>query len=215
MFDERQTLNGNLRAELASRGTLVGAAPGDVVFVQGDGADSVYFIERGLIKLSTVSDSGKEAVLAILNENNIFGHESLVGQQQRSQTASALTDCEIIRIDNAIVLDMVENHPSFSNFMVSYLLRLDAMMEEELISLRSNSCEKRLAHLLVRLANIDGNSASGASIPRITHETLAGMVGTTRPRISCFMNEFRRAGYIEYGENIYVRPSILKMLRDE
>jgi len=204
-----------VRAEIAGRGISMTMAPGEIIFAQGDGADGIYYIAQGSIRLSAVSDGGKEVMLAILGEGSLFGHESLLDQAQRSLTASALTHCHIVRLDGAVVLSMLESDPAFAEFLTSDLVRWNAKAEEELSNVLANSSEKRLARLLLQLANIGSESTSEVTIPYITHERLAEMIGTTRSRISCFMSKFRRAGHIDYNGNILVRPSLSEILRKD
>jgi CRP/FNR family cyclic AMP-dependent transcriptional regulator len=182
------------------------------VFAQGDLASAVFYILDGGVKLTVLSESGREAVIAILRRGDFFGQNCLVGQMQRSFTASVLIDCTIMRLEKAIVPLMIKRHPEFAARLMSFLLQRTIRMQEDLIDQRFNSGEKRLARVLLMLADFDSKGGSESVIPRMSQETLAEMIGTTRSRVNIFMNEFRRRGFIKYNGGVKVRSTLLQVL---
>ena len=182
------------------------------IFIQGDAADAVLFIRKGQVKLAVVSSQGKDAVVAVLNAGEFCGEGCLAGHPLRMATAVAMGDCELIRLERQAFSRLLETEPAFSEFFVSYLLARTIRVEEDLIDQLFNSSEKRLARTLLLLANfgIDGNSS--AVVAKVSQETLAEMVGTTRSRVSFFMNKFRRLGFISYGETLEVHPSLVNVI---
>lgn len=169
------------------------------VFAQGDKADSVFFIQKGKIKLTVVSKTGKEATIGILTEGNFFGEGSLAGQALRMGSAEALTDCEIQRIDKKVMMDALHREPALSEFFVAYLLSRNVRFEEDLVDQLFNSSEKRLARVLLLLARFGKDGVPEMVIPKMSQESLAEMVGTTRSRVSFFMNRFRKLGFVDYS----------------
>jgi CRP/FNR family cyclic AMP-dependent transcriptional regulator len=192
--------------------TVVGYRKKEMVFSQGDRADAVYFVEKGKVKLTIVSAEGKEAVVGLLGAGEFFGEGCLSTQTTRMATASALTDCVIVRLEKAAMMRLLRDQPEFAALFVSYLLARSIRIEEDLVDQLFNSSEKRLARVLLRLANFGKEGKQETVIPRVSQETLAGMIGTTRSRVSFFMNKFRRLGFIEYGEKLEVHSSLLNVV---
>jgi CRP/FNR family cyclic AMP-dependent transcriptional regulator len=183
------------------------------IFAQGDAADAVFYIQEGRVRLTVVSKIGKEATLGILNEGEFFGEGSLAGQSLRMGSATAMTDCEILRIDkNAMMLALHREH-TFSDLFVAYLLARNIRYEEDLVDQLFNSSEKRLARLLLLLAHFGKEGVPETVIPKISQETLAEMIGTTRSRVSFFMNRFRELGFLDYGgSGLQVHSSLLNVV---
>lgn len=169
-------------------------AAGETVFAQGDSADAVYYVQQGTVKISVVSEQGKEAIVAVLEPRNFFGEASLAGQRKRLATASAMTDCAIMRLEKAAILRLLHDEPAFSEVFISHLLQRAIRVEADLVDQLFNSSEKRLARALLLLANFGKEGRPEKVIAPISQETLAEMVGTTRSRVSFFMNRFRRLG---------------------
>jgi CRP/FNR family cyclic AMP-dependent transcriptional regulator len=183
-----------------------------VVFVQGDAANALFSIQKGKIKLTVVSNAGKEAVIAVLGPGDFFGEGCLAGQPLRMSTATAMTDCLIGRMDRAIVTQRLQTDAAFSKLLLSYMLTRTIRIEEDLIDQLFNSSEKRLARALLLLANFGQEGKPEKVIAKISQETLADMIGTTRSRVSFFMNKFRRLGFIEYNGVIEVHSSLLNVV---
>jgi CRP/FNR family transcriptional regulator, cyclic AMP receptor protein len=169
------------------------------IFSQGDTADAVYYVQGGKVRLTVVSQAGKEATIAIVSEGNFFGEGSLAGQLLRMGSAEAMTDCEILRVDKRTMMDALHREPSFSEMFVAYLLARNIRYEEDLVDQLFNSSEKRLARVLLLLAHFGKEGIPETVVPKISQETLAEMVGTTRSRVSFFMNRFRKLGFIDYA----------------
>jgi CRP/FNR family cyclic AMP-dependent transcriptional regulator len=184
----------------------------EVVFSQGDPADAVFYIDEGKIELKVVSPHGKEAVLAILGVGEFVGEGSLAGQPLRMATATAATDCSLMRIEKSAMIELLRNESAFSTLFVSYLVTRNIRIEENLVDQLFNSSEKRLARLLLLLANVGREGKPEPVIPRVSQETLAEMIGTTRSRVSFFMNKFRRLGFIEYNGGLSVNRSLLTVV---
>lgn len=183
-----------------------------VVFAQGDAAESIFYVQRGKIKIAIVSPRGKEAVLGIVGEGAFFGEGCLAGQPLRTSTASAMTDCSISRVSTAAMTRILLDEPSFSTLFIAHLLSRNIRIEEDLADQLFNSSEKRLARILLLLANFNNDIQPDVAIPKISQETLAEMVGTTRSRVSVFLNKFRKLGYIDYNERIHVYSSLVNVL---
>jgi CRP-like cAMP-binding protein len=179
------------------------------VFAQGDVADSVFFIQNGRVKLTVVSDQGKEAVVAILEPGHFFGEGCLNGQRLRIATTTAMEECLITSIAKEAMISLLHTEPEFSEMFMAYLLTRNSRVEEDLIDQLFNSSEKRLARLLLLLAHFGKDGAPQPIDPAISQETLAEMIGTTRSRVSFFMNKFRRLGLISYNGKIEVHNSLL------
>jgi len=185
----------------------------EVVFTQGEMADAVFYIQQGKVRLTVVSKAGKEATLGILSEGQFFGEGSLAGQSLRMGSATALTDCELLRIDRKAMMLALRREHTFSDLFVKYLLARNIRYEEDLVDQLFNSSEKRLARLLLLLAHFGKEGVPQAVIPKISQETLAEMIGTTRSRVSFFMNRFRELGFLDYGEGgLQVHSSLLNIV---
>ena len=170
-----------------------------VIFAQGDGADAVFYVQKGKVRLSVVSKIGKEATIAIVSEGNFFGEGSLAGQLLRMGSAAAMTDCEILRVEKKTMMEALHREPALSEMFVAYLLGRNIRYEEDLVDQLFNSSEKRLARVLLLLAHFGKEGIPETVVPKISQETLAEMVGTTRSRVSFFMNRFRKLGFIHYA----------------
>jgi CRP/FNR family cyclic AMP-dependent transcriptional regulator len=212
---QKETPISNLRGLLIHREIAcqpVDYAKKQVIFAQGDPADAVFCIERGRVKLTVDSRNGREAVLGILGPGEFFGEACLAGQSHRVSTAAGLSACSVVRIAKPLMARLLREEPAFSErFLVSVLAR-KIRVEEDLVDQLFNSSEKRLARLLLLLANFGKEEEAPVVIPRMSQETLAEMVGTTRSRVSFFMNRFRRMGYIDYDGDITVHNSLLKVV---
>jgi CRP-like cAMP-binding protein len=187
----------------------------DTIFSQGEAADSVLYILSGEVRVSVLSARGREAVVALLRTDEFFGEGCLAGQKQRIATASAMTDCEIMRIEKGAIVRTLNQEPSFSELFVAHLLQRSIRVEEDLVDQLFNSSEKRLARTLLLLANFGKEGRPESIIAKISQETLSEMVGTTRSRVSYFMNKFRRLGFISYNGNIEVHSSLLSVVLND
>jgi CRP/FNR family cyclic AMP-dependent transcriptional regulator len=187
-----------------------------VVFSQGDTADAVFYIQRGKVKLTVVSEQGKEAVVAILGADEFCGEGCLAGQPRRIATVTAMSECTVMRLQKTSIIRVLRDEPAFSEVFISHLLTRTIRVEADLVDQLFNSSEKRLARLLLLLANFGKDSKPEPIIAKISQETLAEMVGTTRSRVSFFMNKFRRLGFVDYnGSGLEVHSSLLNViLRD-
>lgn len=187
-----------------------------VIFTQGDPADAVFYIQKGKVRLTVVSKTGKEATIAIMGEGNFFGEGSLAGQSFRMGSAAAMTDCQLLRIEKKAMIGALHREHSFSDVFVAYLLARNIRYEEDLVDQLFNSSEKRLARVLLMLAHFGKEGVPETVVPKISQETLAEMVGTTRSRVSFFMNRFRKLGFIHYagGEEggLQVHSSLLNVV---
>jgi CRP/FNR family transcriptional regulator, cyclic AMP receptor protein len=183
------------------------------VFSQGDAADSIFYIQDGKVRLTVVSKVGKEATLGILSEGDFFGEGGLAGQPLRMGSATAMTDCELLRIDKKAMMSALHREHEFSDMFVAYLLARNIRYEEDLVDQLFNSSEKRLARILLLLARFGKEGVPETVIPRISQETLADMIGTTRSRVSFFMNRFRKLGFVDYGDGgLQVHSSLLNII---
>jgi len=182
------------------------------IFAQGDAADSVFYIQKGKVKLIVVAHSGKEATIGILNKGDFFGEGCLTGQPNRMCSAVAMIDCEVMRIDKKSMMDVIHRERAFSDMFVAYLLTRNIRYQEDLVDQLFNSSEKRLARILLLLAHFGKDGKPEVAIPKISQETLAEMVGTTRGRVSFFMNRFRRLGLIRYNGELEVHSSLLNVV---
>jgi CRP-like cAMP-binding protein len=186
-----------------------------VVFSQGDAADAVFYIQSGKIKLTVVSTRGKEAVIGVLERGSFFGEGCLAGQPLRMSTACALQPSSLIRVDKSTMVGLLHREPEFAELFIAYLLSRNVRIEEDLVDQLFNSSEKRLARLLLLLAHFGKESEPEPVVPKVSQETLAAMVGTTRSRVSYFMNRFRKLGFIHYNGGLQVHRSLLTViLRD-
>jgi CRP/FNR family cyclic AMP-dependent transcriptional regulator len=187
-----------------------------IIFRQGDPSDAVFYIQSGKIKTTVVSEQGREAVVALLGAGDFFGEGCLTGQPQRLATVSALTECVIVRISKTDITRVIHEEPAFAELFISHLLARNSRVEEDLVDQLFNSSEKRLARTLLLLANFGKEGRPEPIIAKVSQETLAEMVGTTRSRVSFFMNKFRKLGLIDYNGNIEVHSSLLNVvLRDQ
>jgi CRP/FNR family transcriptional regulator, cyclic AMP receptor protein len=190
-------------------------APGATIFNQGEPADSVMYVSNGSVRLSVLSHAGKEAVIAVLGENHFFGEGCLVGQPHRMATASAMTACSIVVVEKPDMVQQLHARPAFADRFLTHMLTRNIRIEEDLIDHLFNSSEKRLARTLLLLARFGEPDVSHRTLPRLSQETLAEMVGTTRSRVNFFMNKFRRLGFIEYNGGLKINNSLLSVvLRD-
>jgi CRP/FNR family transcriptional regulator, cyclic AMP receptor protein len=182
------------------------------VFAQGDATDGVFYIQKGKIKLTVLSSSGKEATIGILGGGDFFGEGCLAGQPLRIGSASAITDCNILRIDKKAMTQALHREHKLSDMFVAYLLARNIRYEEDLVDQLFNSSEKRLARILLLLAHFGKEGAPESIVAEVSQTTLAEMVGTTRPRVNFFMNKFRKLGFIYYNDGLQVRSSLLNVI---
>ena len=182
------------------------------VYSQGDPADSVFYIQKGKVKVCVVSEQGKEAIVALHESGEFFGEGCLSGQPLRLATVSAMMDSVVTRLDKASIARVLRDEPTFSEMFISYLLARNARVEEDLVDQLFNSSEKRLARLLLLMANFGKDGSPQPVIAKISQETLAEMVGTTRSRVSTFMNKFRKLGFIQYNGDLKVHNSLLNVV---
>ncbi len=186
------------------------------IFLQGDAADSVFYIQSGKIKLTVVSKQGKEAVVALLSAGDFFGEGCLAGQCQRMATATAMSECWVMRLEKAGVIRVLHEEPAFSELLLHHMLSRNIRIEEDLVDQLFNSSEKRLARVLLLLANFGKEGKPEPVIPKLSQETLAEIIGTTRSRVSFFMNRFRKLGFIkysgQYSSGLEVHSSLLNII---
>jgi CRP/FNR family cyclic AMP-dependent transcriptional regulator len=193
--------------------TVVAFPKKQTIFTQGDAADAIFYIQAGKVSLTVVSKIGKEATLGILTEGAFFGEGGLAGQPLRMGSATAMTDCQLLRIDKKAMTLALHREHTFSDLFVAYLLTRNIRYEEDLVDQLFNSSEKRLARILLLLAHFGKEGVPETVIPKISQETLAEMVGTTRSRVSFFMNRFRKLGFVDYGESgLQVHSSLLNIV---
>jgi CRP/FNR family cyclic AMP-dependent transcriptional regulator len=186
-----------------------------IVFSQGAPADAVFFIQKGKVKVTVVSEQGKEAVVAILGVNEFFGEGCLAGQTQRISTVASMADSVVMRLEKAAIMDVIHQEPTFSEMFITHLLGRAIRVEADLVDQLFNSSEKRLARLLLLLANFGKEGKPEPVIAKISQEMLAEMIGTTRSRVSFFMNKFRKLGFIDYNGGIHVHSSLLNLVLHE
>jgi CRP/FNR family cyclic AMP-dependent transcriptional regulator len=185
---------------------------GQTIFAQGDAADAVFYIQKGKIKLTVLSTNGKEATIGILEEGDFFGEGCLAGQRVRMGSASAITICDILRIDRKAMMQSLHREHKLSDMFVAYLLARNIRHEEDLVDQLFNSSEKRLARILLLLAHCGKEGSPQSVIPEISQTILAEMVGTTRSRVNFFMNRFRKLGFIHYNGGLQVHSSLLNVV---
>jgi CRP/FNR family cyclic AMP-dependent transcriptional regulator len=183
-----------------------------VIFAQGVPADAVFYIEKGQITLTVVSERGKSAIVAMLKSGDFFGEGCLAGQALRMATASAMAETSVVRIDKQAMIGLLHERSMFSERFMAHLLARNVRIEEDLVDQLFNSSEKRLARMLLLLARFGKEGETEPVIPKVGQEVLAEMVGTTRPRISTFMNKFRKLGFIEYNGGLHNHSSLLHVL---
>jgi CRP/FNR family transcriptional regulator, cyclic AMP receptor protein len=184
----------------------------DIVYRQGDRADSTFYIEQGKVKVAVTSDQGKEAIVAILGKEEFFGEGCLAGQPVRIATVTAMSPSAIMKIDKAAIIKVLQDEPSFSRLFIAHLLTRAMRAEEDLVDQLFNSSEKRLARALLLLANFGKEGRPEPIIAKVSQDTLAEMIGTTRSRVSFFMNKFRRLGFISYNGTLEVHSSLLSVV---
>jgi CRP-like cAMP-binding protein len=195
--------------------TILKFGMNQIVFAQGDPADCVFYIQSGNVKVTVVSDHGKEAIVAMLGADEFCGEGCLASQRLRIATATAMADCEIMRVEKAAMLRVIHDEPAFSEMFIAHLLSRTMRVEADLVDQLFNSSEKRLARLLLLLANFGKEGKAEPIIAKISQETLAEMIGTTRSRVSFFMNKFRKLGFIAYNGHIEVHSSLLNAVLHE
>jgi CRP/FNR family cyclic AMP-dependent transcriptional regulator len=182
------------------------------IFAQGDSSDSVFYIQKGKVRLTVVSVAGKEATIGILGEGAFFGEGCLTGQLLRLCSATAVTDCTVMRVDKKSMIEVIHRERAFSDMFVAYLLTRNIRYEEDLVDQLFNSSEKRLARILLLLAHFGKDGKPEVAIPKISQQALAEMVGTTRGRVNFFMNKFRKLGFVRYNGELEVHSSLLNVV---
>src|SRR5580658_10270434 len=199
--------------ETAAKGRTISThRKNEIIFSQGNVADAVFYIKKGKVKVTVVSKQGKEAVVAIMGVDEFVGEGCLIGQPRHLATASAMSECVIMRVAKTEIQRVLRDEPTFSQMFMSHILARNARIEEDLVDQLFNSTEKRLARLLLLLANFGKEGRPEPLIAKISQETLAEMVGSTRSRISHFMNKFREAGFIDYNGHLEVHSSLLSVV---
>ena len=209
-FDPKELL-----AKVGEGKTILEFRKDEVVFTQGDVADTVFYIQKGRVKVVVMSEQVKEAVVGILEPGQFFGEGCMNGHSLRIATATAMEDCLVTAITKTAMLQALHDQPTFSELFMAYLLTRNSRIEEDLIDQLFNSSEKRLARLLLLLANFGKEGKPEPIIAKISQETLAEMIGTTRSRVSFFMNKFRKLGFIDYNGGIHVHTSLLNVVLHE
>ena len=197
----KQRLLFNPKAFLTTIGVgrkMMSFAKGQTIYSQNDSADALFAIQKGEVKLSVKPKTGKEAILDILSDGDFVGKDSVAGQSCRTASASAMTECTLLRIEKKAMLLALTRHAKLANMFWAYVLARNIRYQQDLVDQHCNSSEKRLARILLLLAHFDGHGATETTVPKMSHETLAEMVGTTRSRISFFMNRFKKSGFIHY-----------------
>jgi CRP/FNR family transcriptional regulator, cyclic AMP receptor protein len=184
----------------------------EIIFSQGEAAKTILYVEEGGVKLSVISEAGKEAVVALLGAGDFFGEGCLAGQSMRMGTATALTACALLVIDKKQMLQILHERQEFSDIFIAFMLSRNARIEEDLIDQLFNSSEKRLARALLLLARYGKEDVAHRVLPKLSQGTLAEMVGTTRPRVNFFMNKFRKLGFIKYNGGLQVNSSLLSVI---
>ena len=195
--------------------TLSNYRKGQVIFLQGDPADAVFYIQKGQVKMTVISERGKEAVVAVLSSDEFCGEGCLTAQPRRLATATAMTKCEIMRLEKAAIIHVLREEPAFSEMFLSHLLTRTIRIEEDLVDQLFNSSEKRLARALLLLANFGKEGRPEPILPNVSQEMLAEMIGTTRSRVSFFMNKFRKLGLIDYNGHLEIHSSLLNVVLHE
>jgi CRP/FNR family cyclic AMP-dependent transcriptional regulator len=211
---KRRTFDPNAFLSTIDGGRRIGAfSQKQTIFAQGESSDAVFYIKEGKVKLTVVSETGKEATIGILNKGDFFGEGCLTtGQTRRLCSATAMTDCSVMKIDKKSMNDVLRREPAFSEMFVAHLLTRNIRYEADLVDHLFNSSEKRLARVLLLLAHFGKEGKPEVAIPKISQETLAEMVGTTRSRVSFFMNRFRKLGFVRYNGELEVHSSLLNVV---
>jgi CRP/FNR family cyclic AMP-dependent transcriptional regulator len=195
--------------------TIVRVRKKERVYAQGDACDTVFYIQKGRVRLTVVSKNGKEATIAILQATDFFGEGCLTAQSLRLGAATAMSDCELMRIGKTAMTSALHSQPALSELFVAYLLARNIRYEADLVDQLFNSSEKRLARILLLLAHFGKEGKREKVIPKMSQEMLAEMVGTTRSRVSFFMNRFRKLGFINYNGEIEVHSSLLSVVLND
>jgi CRP/FNR family transcriptional regulator, cyclic AMP receptor protein len=203
---------GEFLAKVGTGRTLANYGADEAVFSQGDAADSVFYIRKGKVKLTVISKLGREAVIAMLGTGDFFGEGCLAGQTRRMATCTTMSPCSLARLNKVATINVLQKEPIFSELFLQHLLARSIRIEEDLVDQLFNSSEKRLARVLLLLANFGKEGEPQTAIARISQETLAGIVGTTRSRVSFFMNKFRKLGFIAYNGHLEVHSSLLNVV---
>ena len=199
-------------AKVGAGRTLVACRAQSPIFAQGEAADAVFYLQEGQVKLTVVSEQGKEAVIALLEAQAFFGEACLTGQPVRMATATAITECALMRIAKPAMIGVLHAEPAFSELFMAYLLSRNGRIEADLIDHLFNSSEKRLARVLLLLAHFGKEGKTELVIPQISQETLAEMIGTTRSRVNFFLNKFRKLGFIDYNGGLHVHSALLNVI---
>ncbi|MGB8579766.1 MAG: Crp/Fnr family transcriptional regulator [Candidatus Sulfotelmatobacter sp.] len=221
MANTQKKLDFNPRTFLSTIGkgrTMVSFEKKSAILAQGEPTDGLYFIQQGKVQLSVVSENGKEATLGILGIGDFFGEGGLAGQALQMSSAVAMTDCVLLHIEKTAMVRALAAEPKLSSLFLKYMLKRNIRYQDDLVDQLFNSSEKRLARVLLLMAQFGKEGVSEMTVPRLSQETLAEMVGTTRSRVSFFMNQFRKLGFINYdlGDNLRVHSSLLNvLLRDD
>jgi CRP-like cAMP-binding protein len=187
-------------------------APGKTIYGQGDPAASVLYVEKGAVRLTVLSHSGKEAVIAVVEAGDFFGEGCLAGQSLRMATATAMSQCAVLDVEKQEMLRQIHGQPAFADRFLTHMLARNIRIEEDLIDHLFNSSEKRLARTLLLLARYGKSEATHRTLPRVSQELLAEMVGTTRSRVNFFMNKFRKLGFIDYNGGLKINNSLLTVV---
>ncbi|MBA2252729.1 MAG: Crp/Fnr family transcriptional regulator [Nitrospirales bacterium] len=215
MAGKKQPTPFNPKAFLAKVGsgkTILKPTKNQIIFSQGDVADAVFYVQNGKVKLTVLSQQGKEAIVAILEPASFFGEACLAGESLRMATTTTIEHATIVRIEKQAMIDVLHHQPAFSELFMGYLLSRNIRIQEDLVDQLFNSSEKRLARVLLLLAHFGKDKQPEAAIAKISQETLAEMVGTTRSRVSFFLNKFRKLGFIEYNGELHVHSSLLNVV---
>jgi CRP/FNR family cyclic AMP-dependent transcriptional regulator len=199
-------------AKVSNGKTMLTSPKRQIIFSQGDSADAVFYIQKGRIKLSTLSQEGKEAVVAILEPGNFLGEGCLAGQLVCMTTATSLENSTLVRIDKQAMIDTLHNEPTFTELFLAYLLARNIRIQEDLVDHLFNSSEKRLARVLLLMAHFGKEGKPEPVVPKVSQVTLAEMIGTTRSRVSFFMNKFRKLGFVYYNGGLHVHSSLLNIV---
>ena len=213
---ERQLSPDKILSTLGSGREIIPFRKKQTIFAQGDRSDAIFYVSKGKIRLTVVAKTGKQATIALLGEGDFFGEGCLAEQPFRVCFAAAMTDCSVIRIDKQAMVDLLRQEQAFSQMFLSYLLKRNLRYEEDLLDQLFNSSEKRLARILLLLSDSDNDERTVVAVPRLSQETLAQMVGTTRSRVNFFMNRFRRLGFIDYyDDGLRIHTSLLRVVLRE
>jgi CRP-like cAMP-binding protein len=208
----KECFNSDFKGFPDNAGKAASYGKNQVIFSQGDPSDAVFFINEGKVKLTVVSQQGKEAVVALVGPGDFFGEACLAGQQRRTSTATGLSDCSVVRLEKRAATRVIHDKHEFSEVFLAYVLTRNIRIEADLVDHLFNSSEKRLARVLLLLANFGKDGKPEKVIPKISQETLAEIVGTTRPRISMFMNRFRKLGFVDYNGELEIHSSLLNVV---